>query len=284
MNRLLALSALPLVLAAGMLGASGTHRLAVAAAQPSPTCVLVIVCLPGSSSSPTPSPSSPAPTPSPTSASPSPTSASPSPTSASPSPTASPSASPGPVPSPSGGGPGPTGSGMPSASPSPSPSPSASRKRAAAKLAAATPGLVASSATTVLTAGSATLAGFTYAGNVDMPVAGGGTVTMMEFTADSMTLAGGVTDSVTQLGLTSQTSSPELDFGGSVTLYATSLSGSLLGVPVTFTPSTASQILLSLANLITGVVPITLTDVTTDQPLVSAGSLQTSSLSMGFGG
>lgn len=268
MNRLLAFTALPVALAAGML-----PSVAVASPTPSQTCILGIVCLPGGSPSPTASPSSPAPGPS--SPTPSPTSAS-----TGPSPTGSPSAGPTPVtPTPSGTSPG-------AASPSPSATGTGkhrSRKpKAKAKSAAAAASLVASSATSVLTAGSATLSGFTYQGNVDMPVAGGGTVTMMEFTADSMTLAGGVTDSVTQDGVTTQTSSPELDFGGNVTLYATQLSGSLLGVPVTFTPSTVSQVLLSVANLITGVVPITLTNVTTDQPLVSAGSLQTGSLSMGF--
>jgi len=276
MMRLLAFSAVPLVLAAGMLGASGAQLVAAAAPQASPTCVLGIVCLPGDSSSPTSGPSS--------SPSPSPTSASPSPTTGSPSPTASPTASPGPAPS--GGGPGPSASDTPSASTSPSASATVKsgapkrKTRAAAKLAAATPGLVASSATSVLTAGSATVSGFIYVGNVDMPVAGGGTVTMMEFTAHSMSLAGGVTDSVTQGGMTTQTTSPELDFGANVTLYATSLSGSLLALPVTFTPSTASQ----LTNLLTGLTTITLTNVTTDQPLVTAGSLQTSSLSMGSGG
>ncbi len=141
-------------------------------------------------------------------------------------------------------------------------------------------GLVAAAASSVLTAGSATMTGFAYQGNVTMPVAGGGTVTMMKFTADSMTLAGGVTDSVTQDGGTTATSSPTLAFGGGVTLYAARLSGSLLGVPVTFTPSTVSAILLSAANLITGVVPITLTNVTTDQPLAIAGALQTGPLTI----
>jgi hypothetical protein len=128
------------------------------------------------------------------------------------------------------------------------------------------------------------MTGFVYQGNVDMPVAGGGTVTMMKFTADSITLAGGVTESVTQDGITTVTTSPTLAFSGGVTLYATKLSGSLGIVPLTFTPSTVSGILLSVANLITGVVPITLTGVTTDQPLVSAGALQTGSLAIGFGG
>jgi len=145
-------------------------------------------------------------------------------------------------------------------------------------------GLVASAASSVLSAGSAALTEFAYQGNVDVPLADGGTVTMMRFTADSMTLAGGVTDSVTQGGLTTQTSSPELDFSGNVTLYATALSGSLLGAPVTFTPSTVAQILLGLGNLTTGVTPLTLTSVTTDQPLVTADSLRTGSLSLAFGG
>jgi len=39
-------------------------------------------------------------------------------------------------------------------------------------------------------------------------------------------------------------------------------------------------VLLSLANLLTGVVPITFTNVTTDQPIVFAGSLQTGALTL----
>lgn len=283
MRRLLAFTALPVALAAGVLGASGTHPAAAAAPQPSPSCLLGILCPPSGSASPSPSPTSasPSPTtasPSPTTASPSPTSASPSPTTASPSPTGSSPAGPS-----ASGSAGPSPSAIGTRSPSSSPSATSKRKRAAVKRAASAPGLVASGATSVLTAGSATLVGFTYAGNVDMPVAGGGTVTMMKFTADSVTLDGGVKDSVTQGGVTTVTSTPSLAFGSGVTLYATQLSGSLLGVPVTFTPSTVSEILLSLANVITGTVPITLTNVTTDQPLVIAGSLRSGSLSMGFG-
>jgi hypothetical protein len=281
MNRLLALTALAVVLAAGLIGVTGARQSAMAAQQsamaaqqPDQICILGIICLPGGSSSPTASPSAPSPTPSPTSASPSPTG---SPSSPDPSPSTGPTPSPGAASSP--------GS-TPSAGPAVSASPSASgtataAKQAAAKQAAATPGLVLSAAGSVLTAGSATMTGFVYQGNVDMPVAGGGTVAMMKFTADSITLAGGVTESVTQDGVTTMTTSPTLAFSGNVTLYATKLSGSLGIIPLTFTPSTISGILLNVANLITGVLPITMTGVTTDQPLVSAGALQTGSLAIG---
>jgi hypothetical protein len=139
--------------------------------------------------------------------------------------------------------------------------------------------------------GSATLANFSYVGNVTMPVAGGQPVQMMEFTADSITLAGGVTDSVTQVSpagtATTVTSTPTMTFSGSVTLYATQLSGSVAGITptITFTPSTVSAVLLQIANALGSILPsITLTNVTTDQPLVTAGSLQTGGLSLGFGG
>jgi hypothetical protein len=105
-------------------------------------------------------------------------------------------------------------------------------------------------------------------------------VAMMKFTADSIALASGVADTVTQGGSSSVTSSPTLTFSSSVTLYATKLCGSLAGVPLCFTPTTVSSVLLSLANLLTGVVPITFTNVTTDQPIVFAGSLQTGALTL----
>lgn len=276
MNRLLAFSALPLVLAAGLVGAGGVQRTAAAAAQPGTTCLLGILCLGGGSPSPSASPS-----PSPASTSPapstSPTGMSPSPAGVSPSPTASPSGRPSPGPST-----GPTASG----SPSPSAGPTRSGGTGASgKHATAAAGLVAATATSVLTAGAATLANFQYVGTVNMPVTGGGTVTMMEFTADTITLSGGVTFSVTQNGVTAVESSSTLAFSGAVTLYATQLSGSVLGLQLTFTPSTASTIVLQLINLLGSLpVSITLTNVTTDQPLVTAGSVVYTPLSLGFGG
>jgi hypothetical protein len=88
---------------------------------------------------------------------------------------------------------------------------------------------------------------------------------------------------VTQGGLTTDTSSPTLGFNDGMTLYATKLCGKLSGVlPICFTPSTVSAVLLSIANLATATAPITMTDVITDQPLTTAGMLQTGSLTVGF--
>jgi hypothetical protein len=138
----------------------------------------------------------------------------------------------------------------------------------------------------VLAAGAADITGFHYVGNVDLPIAGG-TQTMMEFTADSIDLTGTVTVTVTQDGKTVTTVTDAQDFSGGVTLYATQLSGSLLGVPLTLTPSTISVSLLNLptgllqlANLATAAIPLTLTGVTTDQFLISGGSQVTTQLSM----
>jgi hypothetical protein len=161
------------------------------------------------------------------------------------------------------------------------------------KRAAATPGLVAASATAVLTAGTANITGFHYVGNVSVPVAGG-TQTMMKFTADSIDLSGNVTVTVTQDGTTVTTVSASQDFSDGVTLYATQLSGSLQaapglpGVPLTFAPSTIGVSLvkvpnaglLQLANLVSGAIPLTMTDVTTDQLLISGGTQVTTQLSM----
>jgi hypothetical protein len=246
-RRPLTVTALSLALVAGLLGTVGAGGASAATtSQPSQVCILGI-CF-GPTSSPTPAPST------------------------------SSSASPSPLPSVSlpvaGSAPG-------TVLPSASGTAKANGKKAAQKNASADPGLVASAATEVLTAGSATLAHFAYAGNVTLPVGGGGSVSMMKFTADSITLAGVVTDTVTQGGTTTVTSSPTLAFSGGVTLYATKLTGSLLGVPLTFTPSTVSAVLLTIASVLTSSTAITMTNVTTDQPIVIAGALQTGQLSIG---
>lgn len=247
MRRPLTVTALSLALVAGILGTVGAGGASAATrSQPAQTCILGI-CF-GPTSSPTPAPS------------------------------ASSSASPNPLPLPSVSLP--VGTSLP-AGPSASGTAKANGKKAAQKNASADPGLVASAATEVLTAGSATLAHFAYAGNVTLPVGGGGSVSMMKFTADSITLADGVTDTVAQGGTTTVTSSPTLAFSGGVTLYATKLTGSLLGVPLTFTPSTVSAVLLTIASVLTSSATITMTNVTTDQPIVIAGALQTGQLSIG---
>ena len=193
------------------------------------------------------------------------------------------------------------------------------RRRAAQRHAGAGGGLVAATATSVITAGSATLVHLAYQGAANVPAAGGGTVRMMKFTATSVTLSGDVTASVTQLGpggeggaggkgsaggkddangkssangkggaggagrLTTLTTSPTLTFSGDVVLYATRLSGCLGPLCVTLTPDNAVTVLLRLASGVTGALTLTLTKVTTDQPLVTAGALQAGALKISFG-
>ena len=248
MRRLLTVTALSLSLVAGILGTVGAEGASAATkSQPNQVCILGI-CF-GPTSSPTPAPSAS-------------------------------SSSPNPLPLPSVSLP--VGTSLPAGvTPSASGTAKANGKKTAQKNASADPGLVAPAATEVLTAGSATLAHFAYAGNVTLPVGGGGSVSMMKFTADSITLAGSVTDTVTQSGTTTVTSSPTLAFSGGVTLYATKLTGSLLGVPLTFTPSTVSAVLLTVASVLASSATITMTNVTTDQPIVIAGALQTGQLSIG---
>jgi hypothetical protein len=186
----------------------------------------------------------------------------------------------------------PSGSAGPTGNPSSAPSASGSakprsRKDVTEKRAAATAGLVVAGATTVLSAGSATFTNLVFAGNVNMPVAGGGTVAMMKFTADSITLSGDVSFSVAQDGITVVQSGDTFDFSGGVTFYATQMSGSFLGAQLTFTPSTVSALFLTLlANPITDVaIPsLTLTSTTADQPVTTAGSVEYTPLTVGFGG
>ena len=123
-----------------------------------------------------------------------------------------------------------------------------------------------------MTVGSATMNGFVYKGNVDLPLAGGGSIQVMEFTVDSMSMSNAVTK-ISENGETGTETDASFSASG-VTMYATRLSGSILGVPVTFTPSTTSAVLLSVANLATGLVPITMTGVTADQAVILAGQAQ----------
>ena len=257
--RRLAPLAVIVLLAAGLIGLAGGYARADQQATtpaPSQTCILIIFCFP-SSSSPSPSPSSPA-TASPSAPAPSPTPSLPIPSVGLPS-----------LP------------GLPGASAAASAVASAKDKLSAGRAspspttpkdATAAPGLVVSNATWTMTVDSATMTGFTYKGNVNLPLAGGGTVKMMEFTVDSMTMTHAVTQ-ITEAGQTGTETDASFSASG-VTMYATRLSGSLLGVPVTFTPSTTSAVLLSVANLVTGLVPLTLTSVTADQAVILAGQAQ----------
>jgi Family of unknown function (DUF6114) len=251
-GRLLAGAAMPVLLASSLLTAH-TAVQRPAAPQAASGCILWVICFPSSTPSPSPSP-----TPSPGSASPA-------------------------------GNP----AGLPAASPSPSGSVQPDPVPGAGSSAGAGPGagssgviarddmgLEASTATTVLTAGTATLNGLAYQGTAKVPVASGGTQTMMVFTLNSMILSGNVTTTVTEDGQTTVTAASTLDFSGGITLYATKLSGTLLGVPTTLTPDSVLTVLLHLLNTVTPLVPLTMTNVTTDQPLVMAGGLQAANLSV----
>ena len=245
MSRRLALAVMLLVLAGLMLpGQAASAAQPAAASQPGCVIPVPILC-----PSPSPSPSA--------SSSPSP-SPSPDPTgSASPDPSASAS---------------PTGS--PTADPSPSPSASPKGRKASSVKAAAAGGLQVSGAQFTLVTGSALLLGASYKGVAQIPTAGGPTVPMMEFTMNSLTLDGAPTLTVTQGGVSSVTSGTSMQFTGNVVLYATQLSGSLLGVPVTITPSSPLAAILKLLNSVTPLVPLKLTNVTTNQPYISSNSLQ----------
>jgi hypothetical protein len=237
----MALAVMPLALAALMLPGH-----AAAAAQPAaatrPGCIIPVPIL-CPSPSPTPSPSGPSPSASPT---------------ASPAPSAGPS---------------------PTASPTPDPAASRSApgrgRKASSVKATAGAGLEVSEAQFTLVTGSALLLGASYQGVAQVPTATAGkTIPMMEFTMNSLTLDGAPTLTVTQGGVSSVTSGSSMQFTGNVVLYATQLSGDLLGVPVTLTPSSPLATILQLLKSVTPLVPLKLTSVTTNQPYISSNSLQ----------
>ena len=261
MRRRAALAVVPLLVTAALIGFGGGHASAAAqASQPTPsqTCILLILCLPSSGSpSPTPSASSPATAPS--------ASASATAPSVGASPTGTPAASASAGATPSAGSPSPTGS--PSASPSPSPT--------QPKDATAAAGLVVSNVTWTMTVGSATMNGFVYKGNVDLPVAGGGTIQMMEFTVSSMSMSN-ITTLISENGVTGKETDTAFTASG-VTLYATQLTGDIYGIPlpVTFTPTTVLTQLLKVTDLATGtVLPISMTNLTADRAVILAGQAQ----------
>lgn len=265
MRRLAGLAIGPLLLTAAFLGFTGLPASAASQAKqpaPSQTCILIIICTPSSSS---PAPSSSSATPAPSTSTSHPTS------SASPTPTQGPTSTPtGP------GSPSPTGGPTPTGSPSKSGSPGATgthkRKAVTPKDASAEPGLVVPNVTWTMTVDSATLSVFTYKGNVNLPLAGGGTIQMMEFTVSSMSMSN-ITTLISESGLTGRETDAGFTASG-VTMYATKLSGSVGGIPLTFTPQSASTVLLDLTNLVTPVLPITMTNITADQTVILAGQAQ----------
>jgi hypothetical protein len=178
------------------------------------------------------------------------------------------------VPTPAAGQAGtPAASGSAGATPSPTGSPSPSPTQP--KNATAAAGLVVPNVTWTMNVGSATLNGFVYKGNVNLPVAGGGTIQMMEFTISSMTMSS-ITTLITENGVTGKETDTGFTASG-VTLYTTQLTGDIYGIPlpVTFTPTTVLTQLLRVTNLATGtVLPISMTNLTADQTVILAGQAQ----------
>jgi hypothetical protein len=201
-----------------------------------------------------------------------------------------PSPAPSPDPAPAASQPVPAGAGTgatPGSSPGSSSQPGtlagpASGSQSRSRTAVGPPGVEASTATSVIVAGSATLDGLSYQGTAQVPTASG-TLTMMKFTMSSLTLAGDVRATVSQNGQTTVTTNSSLEFNGGVVLYATTLSGRLLGVPITLTPRNVITVLLTLLNSLTPLVPVTMTDVTTDDFLVASDSLQANQLTITAG-
>ena len=135
-------------------------------------------------------------------------------------------------------------------------------------------GLVAATVPAELTAGSARLVGLAYDGVAEVPRRSGGPVPMMKFTLQSVTLTGRPTLTITQNGSLAVTRTSLLSFTGHVVLYATKLSGDLLGVPVTLTASSPLSLVLRLLRPLTQGLTVTMTNVVTEQPVATAGASQ----------
>jgi hypothetical protein len=178
---------------------------------------------------------------------------------------------------------------LPSGSASPGASPSAGGAGKNAnknKKAFGTAGLIVTTSPTVLTASSATMTGLSYQGVVNMPTATG-SVQMMKFTMSQQSVTGASQTSTDPGGRTITYKLAAATFsassGDKVVLYATKLSGTLLGVPIVLTPGNVVSTLLQLLNTLTPAIPVTMTNVTADQPVVLADSLSITGLGVAAG-
>lgn len=237
-HRAQGIAALPAGLALVLTGATGLAHPAANTAPDAPGCLIIILC-PSPSPSPHPSPH--------------------------PSKTPAPSPVPSPSPSPTGTPPGQhghQGKGH------------GSHHRGHVKRTAPTHGLVAATAASTLTAGSARIAGLSYDGVTKVPQATGGPLRMMKFDIQSVTLTGRPTLTITERGSTATTTTSVLSFTGHVVLYATKLSGDLLGVPLTLTPDSPESVVLRLLKPFSQHLTLTMTNVVTGHPLTLADSSQ----------
>ncbi len=234
----LALAAVPAVTGAPRMPARPGTAAAAPGSAGAPCCLIVILC-PSPSPSPHPSPR----------------------------PSKTPTPGPGPAPGPSPTGTPPGHHGHPGNG-------HGSHHRGHFKRAAPAHSLVATTAASTLTAGSARIAGLSYDGVAKVPRAAGGPRRMMKFDIQSVTLTGRPRLTITERGSTATTTTSVLSFTGHVVLYATRLSGDLLGVPLTLTPDSPESVVLRLLKPFSQHLTVTMTNVVTGHPLTLADSSQ----------
>jgi hypothetical protein len=100
---------------------------------------------------------------------------------------------------------------------------------------------------------------------------------MMQFSASSIDL-GTIALTAGPKGSSMTTTAPSLTLTGKVTLYATQLSGDLLGVPITLTPSSPLSAILAAIAPLTEAIPVPMTNVVVDQLYSSANGMSASGL------
>ncbi len=101
----------------------------------------------------------------------------------------------------------------------------------------------------------------------------------MQFSMTSLSLTS-INLTTSQNGTAITTRAPSLALSGDVVLYASKLSGDLLGVPITITPDSPIAAILRLTAPLTAAVPVPMTNVVTDQPFTSADGMSVSGLSI----
>ncbi|HMH93529.1 MAG TPA: DUF6114 domain-containing protein [Streptosporangiaceae bacterium] len=160
-------------------------------------------------------------------------------------------------------GPSPSASGSPSPSPGASTSPGTAQKNPQARAA----GLVTAAEPATITADSATLTGLHFDGVATVQTASG-PERVLKFTMSGLSLKNGDL-TVNQDGRAMAVQAASFTFSGHVTLLTTKFSGSLLGVPLSFSPKLPPPAVLNV---------MTFTNVTSDQPFTSADSFQVGGL------
>ena len=168
----------------------------------------------------------------------------------------------------------PSPSPSPSGSEGPSPGPGASTApgKAQKNLKARAAGLVTAAEPATITADSATLTGLHFDGVATVQTASG-PERVLKFTMSGLSLKNGDL-TVDRDGRAMAVQAASFTFSGHVTLLTTKFSGSLLGVPLSFSPTLPPPAVLPV---------MTFTNVTSDQPFTSADSFQTGGLRISSG-